>query len=42
MAIEATVGSPDANSYVTLAEAEAYFPERLHSDAWAGASASVT
>jgi hypothetical protein len=38
VAIEATPGSPDANSYVTLAEAEAYFAERIHSDAWAGAS----
>lgn len=40
MAIEATVGGESSNSYVTLAEAEAYFAERLHSDAWAGASES--
>ena len=38
MAIEATVGGENSNSYITLAEAEAYFAERLHADAWAGAS----
>jgi hypothetical protein len=34
MAIIATIGSADANSYVTLAEATAYFLNRLHSDDW--------
>ena len=38
MAIEATVGGENSNSYITLAEAEDYFAERLHADAWAGAS----
>jgi len=38
VAIEATVGGENSNSYITLAEAEAYFAERLHADAWAGAS----
>ena len=40
MAIEATVGGENSNSYITLAEAEAYFAERLHADAWAGTSES--
>ena len=35
--IKATAGAADANSYVTLAEAEAYFAERLHADAWGSA-----
>lgn len=34
MALIATVGSPDANSYVTVAEAAAYFSNRVHSEAW--------
>jgi len=34
MALNATIGSPDANSYVTVAEANAYFTNRVHSDAW--------
>lgn len=34
MALNATVGSPDANSYVTVAEANAYFSDRVHSSAW--------
>lgn len=40
MAIDATVGSASANSYVTLAEAEAYFADRLRVDAWTGASSA--
>lgn len=34
MALNATVGSPDANSYVTVAEAAAYFSDRVHSELW--------
>jgi len=34
MALNATVGASDANSYVTLAEANAYFADRVHSSAW--------
>lgn len=34
MALNATIGSPDANSYVTVAEANAYFSDRVHSSAW--------
>lgn len=34
MALNATPGASDANSYVTLAEATAYFSERAHADAW--------
>lgn len=34
MPIDATVGGADANSYVTLAEADQYFTERLHTAAW--------
>jgi hypothetical protein len=34
MALNATVGAPDANSYVTVAEADAYFADRIHSDSW--------
>lgn len=36
--IDATVNSPTANSYVTLAEANAYVSERLFSTAWSGAA----
>ncbi len=34
MALNATVGAADANSYVTLAEATAYFSDRVHSEGW--------
>ena len=34
MALNATVGSPNANSYVTLEEATAYFADRIHTDLW--------
>jgi hypothetical protein len=34
MALVATVGAADANSYGTLAEAELYFADRLFTDAW--------
>ena len=34
MALDATVGSPDANSYVTEAEANIYFADRLHAEDW--------
>ncbi|HEX7048651.1 MAG TPA: DnaT-like ssDNA-binding protein [Longimicrobiales bacterium] len=37
--LDATVGSPTANSYVTTVEADAYFDERLHAEAWTAASA---
>ncbi len=32
--IDATVAGADSNSYVTMAEADAYFAGRLHADAW--------
>ncbi|WP_448508774.1 DnaT-like ssDNA-binding protein [Immundisolibacter sp.] len=38
--IVSTVGAADANSYVTLAEAATYMGDRLHKDAWTGASVS--
>ena len=34
MAIDATVGGTTANSYVTLAEADAYFATRAHAESW--------
>jgi hypothetical protein len=34
MALDATVGSPDSNSYVTVAEANSYFSDRSHSEEW--------
>lgn len=34
MPIDATVGGASANSYATLAEAEAYFGSRLFTDTW--------
>ena len=34
MALNATVGASDANSYVTKAEADSYFGDRLHSEDW--------
>ncbi len=34
MALNATLGASDANSYVTLAEAETYFVDRMHVSAW--------
>ena len=34
----ATPGAPDANSYVTVEEADSYFDERLNASAWAAAS----
>ena len=34
MALIATIASPDANSYVTEAEATLYFAERMHSSKW--------
>jgi hypothetical protein len=38
VAIEATVGGENSNSYVTLTEANVYFANRLRADAWTGAS----
>jgi hypothetical protein len=38
MAIDATPGGENSNSYVTLQEAETYFAERLHASAWSGGS----
>ena len=38
MAIDATVGGASSNSYVTLAEATAYFGERLYASAWDSAT----
>jgi hypothetical protein len=36
--IDATVGGASANSYCTLAEAESYFEERLHTATWDAAN----
>lgn len=36
LVIDATVGGAASNSYVTLAEAEAYFLTRLNVDSWTG------
>ena len=38
--ITATVGASDANSFVTLSDAEAYFTTRLHYAAWTAATQS--
>jgi len=38
MAINATPGSPTANSYATLIEADAYHATRLHNSAWTSAT----
>lgn len=38
MALNATPGASDANSYVTLEEANAYFVDRPHSSAWGESS----
>jgi len=40
VAIDATVGGENSNSYVTLTEAEAYFADRLRVDAWSGTSSA--
>ena len=40
MAIDATVGGSNANSYLTVAEAESYFDTRLHSGEWGALSAA--
>ena len=32
--LDATLGGPDANSYVTLAEADAYFAGNTHVNDW--------
>lgn len=37
MALDATVGGPNANSYLTVAEADAYFATRLFSSLWTAA-----
>ncbi len=34
MALTATLGATDQNSYVTRAEADEYFDDRMHSSAW--------
>lgn len=36
--IEATPGSPDANSYATIEEADAYFATRIKGETWSEAS----
>ena len=41
MALIATLGASDANSYVTLAEAEIYFADRMHASAWAALTDEV-
>ncbi len=34
MALDATVGGASTNSYVTVSEANSYFADRSHADAW--------
>jgi len=34
MALDATVGGEDSNSYVTVSEADTYFENRTHASAW--------
>jgi hypothetical protein len=34
MALDATPGSPTANSYCTIIEADKYFNDRIHSESW--------
>jgi len=41
MALIATAGAIDANSYVDVATADAYFTERLHISAWSGAAVAT-
>jgi len=36
MALDATPGGPNANSYCTIIEADQYFNNRIHSDDWTG------
>ena len=38
MALNATLGASDANSYVTLDEANAYFADRMHASSWVAAT----
>lgn len=38
MALDATLGGADSNSYLTLDEADTYFEDRLHVDVWDAAS----
>lgn len=39
--IDSTVGGVDANSYVTVVEADAYFDTRLNATAWSGSTTDV-
>lgn len=41
MALIATLGASDANSYVTLDEADAYFIDRMHASSWGALEDSV-
>ena len=41
MALDATLGAVNANSYVTQAEADAYFADRMHSSAWSALDDAV-
>ena len=34
MALDATPGSPNATSYVTIVEGDQYFRDRLHAEQW--------
>lgn len=38
MAVSATIGGAESNSYLTLAEADAYFLDALHATAWTSAT----
>lgn len=40
MALDATVGGAEANSYATNSDADDYFADRLHATAWTDASES--
>ena len=41
MALNATLSASDANCYVTLAESELYFADRMHSTAWTSLTDAV-
>jgi hypothetical protein len=39
MSLDATIGGSSSNSYVTVAEADAYFADRAHNSNWTGLAA---
>lgn len=41
MSLDSTAGGASANAYLTVAEADTYFNDRLHADDWKSAAADV-